>query len=282
MSGLRINDEPVDPALIDDAFQRIKAEVESQTGLSCCERDEEFMERAREEVIDSILLAQEAERRVPSPSSDEIRKALEATLQEWRQHGASWEMLETRKDELREETAARLRMDRFAQAVWADLPQPDPETLRVWLEEHGPRFRRPAQARVRHLVRFPGNDPAEEYRTLQSLRRRALEGEDFASMAERHTAREDRRTDLGWITQERVLDGFEALLFSLREGEISPIFHYEQSLHLVRIEKLIPEHIPPFEEIENEVRQAYLGDQKQAAMHDLAKSLRRDAVIDVL
>ena len=54
---LIVNNEPVDPSLIEDAFQRIKTTAEMLTEVSCCERDGEFYAEAEQEVIDGILLA---------------------------------------------------------------------------------------------------------------------------------------------------------------------------------------------------------------------------------
>lgn len=277
---LRVNGETIDPDLIDEAFHRIKSEAEAETEVSCCERDEEFGQMAEDEVIEGVLLAQEAEKRVPEPPADEVREALEDSLREWRSHGASWEMLENQRDQLRDETVARLRMEKFAESVWGGLPEPDEAALRGWFEEHEAGFRKRARAKVRHLVRFPEEDPAGNYRLLLSLRERALAGEDFKAIADEHTSREDKETDLGWIEHERLLNGFETMLFSLREGEISPVFFYEQCLHLVQVEQLEPEHVPAFEDIEGEIRDAFVADQRREALHQLAVELRQTAEIE--
>lgn len=277
---LRVNGEVIDPELVEEAFLRIKSDAELATEVSCCERDEEFRKRAADEVIEGVLLAQEAERRVPEPPAAEIRAALEESLREWRQHGASWELLEARRETLRDEAIARLRMEKFTSELWHELPEPDEATLRQWLAAHPERFRKPARARVRHLVRFPGDDPAAEYRLVVSLRNRALDGEDFAALADEFSARKDGQTDLGWIEHERLLNGFESMLFSLREGEISPVLFYEQALHLVRIEAFEPEHVPAFGEIADELRQACRADQRREALHLLAVELRKTARID--
>lgn len=277
---LKVNGETIDPDLIDEAFMRIKSEAEAATEVSCCERDEEFREQAEEEVIEGVLLAQEAERRVPEPPADEVRSTLEDSLREWRSHGASWDMLEKQRDQLRDETVARMRMEKFAETVWADLPEPDEMALRSWFEQNEDRFRKRARAKVRHLVRFPDSDPSGEYRLMLSLRERALAGEDFAKLADEHTSREDKQTDLGWIEHERLLNGFETMLFSLREGEVSPVFFYEQCLHLVRIEELEPEHVPTFEDLEEEVRELCIADQRREALHQLAIELRETSEVE--
>ena len=100
---LRINGELIDPNLLEDAFSRIKSEAEARLQISCCERDPEFMEQAEEEVIDSILIAQEAESRYPTLPEEEVKARLRETIKQFRKHGASWDMLEAQHDQLVDE-----------------------------------------------------------------------------------------------------------------------------------------------------------------------------------
>ncbi len=278
---LRINGETVDPSLIEDAFLRLKSEAEALSQVSCCERDAEFRARAEEEMIDGILLAQEAERSAPPLSAEEIREAFEATLRRWREHGASWELLDAQRDSLRDETVADLRMERFTASLWHELPPLTGDDLRAWYRDHAARFRQAPAARVLHLVRFPGgDDPWEDYAGMLDLRRRALDGEDFTTLAREHTAKKSREIDLGWIELERPFNPFEAMLFSLREGEISPVFHYEQAYHLVQAVEVRAASIQPFEEVAETVRAELETERRRNILQNLAARLRQTATIE--
>lgn len=278
---LRINGENVDPALVEDTFVRLKAEAELLSEVSCCERDEEFRRQAEEEVIDGILLAQEAERSVPAPPADEVRSAFEETLRQWRQHGASWDLLDAQRESLRAETVSRLRMERFTSGVWAGLPELTSDDLRTWYDARASRFRTPPAARVLHLVRFPeAPDPWDDYAAMLDLRRRALDGEDFASLARNHTMKRGGEIEMGWIEQERVFNPFEAMLFSLREGEISPVFFYEQALHLVQAVEVRPAAVKSFEEVAESLREEVEHERRRQALKDLAAKLRETAVVE--
>jgi hypothetical protein len=278
---LRINGENVDPALIEDTFVRLKAEAEMLSEISCCERDEEFREKAGEEVIDGILLAQEAERSVPNPPTDEVRTAFEDTLRQWRQHGASWDLLDAQRESLRAETVSRLRMEKFTTGLWSGLPELTSDDLRSWYDANLVRFRTPPAARVLHLVRFPElPDPWDDYSVMLDLRRRALEGEDFADLAKQHTMKRGGEIDMEWIEQQRVFNPFEAMLFSLREGEISPVFFYEQALHLVQAVEVRPAAVKPFEEVADTIRDEVEHARRRQVLMDLAAKLRQSAVIE--
>jgi hypothetical protein len=278
---LRINGETADPGLIEEAFARIKAEAELLSEVSCCERDGEFRTKAEEETADGILLAQEAERRVPMPSADEIRTAFEDTLRQWREHGASWDLLDAERETLRAETVSRLRMERFTEGLWKELPVLGEEDLRKWYEANRARFRTPPAARALHLVRFPESaDPWDDYAVMLELRAKALAGEDFAELARVHTKKRGGEIELGWIEQQRVFNPFEAMLFSLREGEVSPVFFYEQALHLVKVEEARTATVQPFEEVEGMVRVEVEREQRLGVLKRLAVRLRETAVIE--
>jgi hypothetical protein len=277
---LTVNGENIDPSLIDNAFLRIKSEAEAMTEASCCERDDEFRARAEEEVIDSILLAQEAERSTPAPDENEIRTEFEALLKQWREQGASWEMLQQRRDELRDELASKLRMDRFTSGIWDKLDPLTDDDLRAWYDRHADHFRTPPEARALHLVRFPeAADPWHDYAAMLELRTKALAGDDFTSLAKEHTRKPDGEIDLGWIRQERILNPFEAMLFSLQVGETSPVFSYEQALHLVHVLETKPADTRPFDSVREEVAARALAEQRQAALRKLAAKLRETATI---
>jgi hypothetical protein len=278
---LRINGETADPGLIENAFARLKAEAEMLSEVSCCERDGEFRERAEEEVIEGILLAQEAERRTEDPPADEVRSAFEDTLRQWRKHGASWELLDAERESLRAETVSRLRMESFTEGLWRDLPELTEDDLRGWYHENIGRFRTPAAARVLHLVRFPESpDPWDDYAAMLDLRRRALEGEDFETLAKEHTKKSNGEVDLGWIDQQRIFNPFEAMLFSLREGEVGPVFFYEQALHLVKPVEVRPASVQIFEEVAGSIREEVEHARRLQVLKSLATKLREGAVIE--
>ncbi|WP_379716017.1 peptidylprolyl isomerase [Haloferula chungangensis] len=259
---------------------RIKAGAEASSEVSCCERDEEFRALAKDEVIDGILLAQEAEKSTPLPDKDEIREHFEQTLREWRENGASWDLLEAQRDQLRAELVAKLRMDRFVESIWTKLPELTEDDLRHWHRDHAAEFRRPARAKVLHIVIFPDeSNPAEDFSKLLALREQVLEGADFAELAKTHTQKNDGNIDLGWIEHERVLNTFETMLFSLREKEVSPVFYYEQALHLIWPEAIEAEHTAAFEDVADQVRELALTAQRREALHQLALELKDQAEI---
>ncbi|MGE9267129.1 MAG: peptidylprolyl isomerase [Verrucomicrobiales bacterium] len=278
---LRVNGELVDPELVEETFARIKSDAEARMQASCCERDAEFLELAEEEVANSILIAQEAERRFPEVPEEEVREKLEALVKQYREHGASWELLEAQRDSLREECAAHVRMEKLIAEVAGEQVEASEEEVRDFYAEHAGDYRREAEARCLHLLKLfnEHEDTAVLYREMVALRERALEGEDFEALAKAETEKQTGAVDLGWIDFDRPGNPFEAVMFSLREGEISPVLAYDHAYHLVKVLELRPARVTPLEEVCEELAQRVVAGKKQVALKGLAAELRERAEI---
>jgi hypothetical protein len=283
---IRVNGELLDPSLVEATFSRIKGEAEARLQISCCERDDEFMTEAEVEVIDSILIAQEAERRHPEMPEDEVRTRLKETIELYRSHGASWDMLEAQRAQLREECAANLRMETLMEEVLENVPPLTEEDVRSYYTEHQKDYRSQAEVRCLHLMKRLEPDegsappPHELLDQLNTLRGELLDGADFAEIAARETDKQDKEIDLDWIPLDRPTNPFESILFSMREGEISPVLSYEHAFHLIKVTGVKPAVAPAFEELEEELRTRAESHRRRTALMALATSLKEQATIE--
>ncbi|NNC86900.1 MAG: hypothetical protein HKN82_00410 [Akkermansiaceae bacterium] len=279
---LRINGELIDPNLVEDAFSRIKSEAEARLQISCCERDPEFMEQAEEEVIDSILIAQEAEKRHPEIPESDIAGRLEETIKLYREHGASWEMLEDQRDQLRNECEANLRMETFLSEILDGKGGPTDEELRAYYQEHLAEFRTQPEVRCLHLVKMLDRheDPVALLESMRELREEALDGADFKALAERETEKENGEIDLDWMTLDRPSNPIESIVFSMREGEVTPVVAYENGYHLLKVVGVKRSEVPPFEELREQLAERWEFEQRRAALRSFAATLRPDAHIE--
>lgn len=279
---LRINGELIDPNLLEDAFSRIKSEAEARLQISCCERDPEFMEQAEEEVIDSILIAQEAEKRYPSVPADELKARFEQTIKEFRKHGASWDMLESQRDHLHNECEANLRMEKFLDEILAGKTEVTEDDLHKYYDEHQREFRTTAEVRVLHLMKSleKHDDPVLLLEEMKELREQLLGGADFEEIAKRETEKESGEIDLGWIAFDRPSNPIESIMFTMRHEEISPVIAYEHSYHILKIAEMKPAVVQPFDELRDDIEQRVAFEKRRNALREFAGALRKDAKIE--
>lgn len=279
---LLVNGESVEEDFVEECFSRIKTEEEQRIQGPCCERDPEFYAQAEQEVIDAILISQEAEKRYPVISEGELKPALKQMIDSYREHGASWDFLDGQRETMREELSASMRMDKLvADLLGGDVAVSD-EEVRGFYDEVKGEYLTPAEARPLHFFKTlkEGVSHPELFREMCQFREEVLDGADFLELAERETEKSTDEIDLDWIPLDRPTNPFEATLFSLREGEVSPVIVYEHALHLIKVVGRKDEHQPSLEEVLEEVTQRALGRKKRVALQALAVELRDSAVIE--
>lgn len=279
---LRVNGELVDQELVEETFHRVKTAEEQRVQVSCCERDPEFYEQAEQEVADSILIAQEAEKRFEEIPEEEVTPKLKEMIDVYREHGASWDMLDAQRDMMRHEISASLRMDKLIFDLLGDDNVVSEEEVRAFYDENRKEYQTPAEARSLHLMKTLNEETTsdEVFSELCVVREEILEGGDFEEIAKRETEKSTGELDLGWISLDRPTNPFEATLFSMRDGEVSPVIVYEHAMHLVKVVELKPEQVVPFEEVKEELENRALARKRRDALQSLAVELRKDAVIE--
>lgn len=281
---LRVNGELVNPDLVEETFSRIKAEAEQRLQAPCCEKDPEFQEQAEREVADSILIAQEAEIRFPEIPEEEVKPQLKEVIDRYREHGASWEMLEQQRDSLRYEISASVRMEKLIGSILGDDNCVSEAECEAFYLEFLDDYRTRPEARCLHLMKPISEEvaPPELYQKMCDLREEALAGADFEELARRESEKSTGEVDLGWIDLDRPTNPFEAMLFSLRDGEISPVMMYEHAFHLIQVTGLKAAQITPLDEVREEIEQRAHARKKRNALQGLADVLRPNAKIETV
>ncbi|MDZ4183595.1 MAG: SurA N-terminal domain-containing protein [Desulfuromonadales bacterium] len=134
--------------------------------------------------------------------------------------------------------------------------------LEKYYQRHLDRFEVPEQVRAAHLlIRVPqGATPevqAEKRAIIESLREKALQGEDFAALAKRHS--EDPGSgvqggDLGFFSRGTMVPSFENAAFALNVGAISQVVTTDFGYHLIRVSARQDAQIKPLTAVIEEVR----------------------------
>ena len=96
------------------------------------------------------------------------------------------------------------------------------------------------QTRARHILITPNEVVSESdaRQRRESLRRRILNGEDFAELAKAHSddkASASRGGDLGWASPGMFVPSFEQAMAQLAPGEISEPFRSNFCWHIVQV-----------------------------------------------
>lgn len=281
---LIINGEEIDEDIVEAEFRQIKGHYERTLQVACCERDPEFRGYAKDNIISRTLLNQEAQKRIPEVSEEDITARLQKLIQD---AGGETQFYTNiglvAKDEaaIRPNIANGVRLDKML----ADIYQPEPDytdtELRAWYEDHLELFMTEEQIRAAHITKnLQGVQSREEvFKHLRKVRAELLAGADFMNVAERERSEEQQLIDLGWFKRGEFMEEFEVIAFSMTEGEISPVFTTQLGLHLCTVLGRKNPEPKPFEEAKPDVQRRKLDEYRDAKFNEFLEQLKTGADI---
>lgn len=160
---------------------------------------------------------------------------------------------------------ARLRQMQLARrlqdALQAQVPPPNLNGLSLFYEEHKLRYTAPAEVEVRRLL---AGDEAEGTAIVERLRT----GRDTTALVDRFVS---------VIYGSGALEGDNPVIRALRadEGTFHGPFATDNGYIVLQVLRRRPDRLPPLDEIREQVEADWAAAQLQAAIKELAASLRQ-------
>ena len=281
---LTINGEPVEDGLIDAEFSQIKAHFERQANISCCERDDEFLGYAKDNVIARVLLSQKAQEVIAKPEAAAITARLDKLKGEY---GSEEEFYFNigispgQEEQIHGDIANSIQIDDLVARIVGELPVPGEKKLRAHYEENLKDFMTPEEVRALHIFKSLNKSEDREalFAELREVRTTALNGEDFMELVRGHSEKPEEEADLGWYKRGELMDEFELITFSMEIDEISPVFATQWGMHLAKlIDRRPPEPIP-FETVQDEIAERINAEKKDAKLNEYVAKLKEEADI---
>ncbi len=279
-----INGKHIGDEVLEDEFESIKEHYQSLGEVVCCDRDTEFRDYARDNVINRTLLEQESAKRYGDISAE----ALEARFEEIKaEHGDEQKFYDNTgfnpgdRRIILEKLESSMVVDRLFEAELQLPGDPTDEELETYYQENLSRYMSTEQVRVSQIFIEPSSHEAarEAYIALRELRRELFAGKDFDLAAREHGSSEDREIDLGYMKQGETMPEVEAITFSMEVGEISPIVATHYGFHLFKVtDRREPAPIPR-DEIPG-LREQYLQERRALAIEELIERLKAAGSIE--
>lgn len=187
-----------------------------------------------------------------------------------------------RRSAVRQQFMATIQRDR------TPPPVSDAE-LREFFEERRTELgRRPATIEFKQVVITPEASDSAMARAREealSILEQLQEGEDFATLARRHSDDPGTRQqggELGWFRRGRFVPEFERVAFALRPGTFSNIVETSFGLHIIKVERARgPERLARHILVRPEMTEQDLQRTRERA-EEVAAMLRDGAPIDSL
>lgn len=277
-----MNGERIHPDVIDQEFCQIKSWHEQKSQVSCCERDDEFLAQAKENVIGRVLLSQKANSSMPEPSDTEIHQTIEQMKQNYGGEASFFAQTGFRPDEanlLRQQAAIHGKVDKLVQKICGEETPPTEEAIRQYYGENMDRYASEPRVRAMHIYKSLRQTQDKEalFEGCCRVRQELAGGADFAAVAARFSDKPKEEVDLGWFQRGELMDEFEFVTFSMNVGEVSPVFASSHGFHIAKVTEKEPATPQPFETVQDKVEEDLRLDRRNQKLNAYVAKLRSDA-----
>jgi len=250
--------------------------------------------RLRTEVAEGLvrreLLYQESRQKVQVTEAEvnaEMKK-LQDRYQSETEFANALSAMKVSPASLRAQVERSLVIQKYVDAQFASKAVVTDKEIWSYYDRNRDSFRQPEQVRASHILikldpKWPEGRKAEARKKIEDIRKKVLEGQDFASLA--RTYSEDpsgsKDGDLGYIRPGQVVKPFEEALFSLKPGEVSDVVETNLGYHLIKAVDRKPEMTIPFESLKDKLRMLLKQEKGQKEANDYIAKVREKAKVEI-
>jgi parvulin-like peptidyl-prolyl isomerase len=269
-----VNGELIEDSVIRAESSSLRPRYEAVArDMDPVEAEMQLREWSRENVIERVLLRQEAAVD-PEPLSAE---AIDETLRAFQsQPGQSQPGQDVRKD-----VEIRMRVDRLLEKITSKVSPPKHKELSEYYRKNKEQFRRPELVHAGHIVKNVDEsvNEASASEAIRKIQEELAGGASFEELADRGSDCAGNRGDLGWVQRGQMVQEFEDVIFSLRDGEVSGVFRTAFGFHIAKVYAKKPAGVSGFDEVREAIETALLRQKQERAVESFLDRLRAKAVI---
>jgi len=238
-----VNGELVEDAVIRAEIKALRPHYEAAAhGLDPIAAEAQLREWSRENVIERVLVRQEAEADPEPVPADEI-------------------------------DGAGFRVDRLLARITSKVSPPKQKEITNYYRKNKERFYRLEQVRAAHIFQpvDETTDEATAQASIQGAHQQLSNGttiEDLPGYG-----------DLGYVARGQMAQQFDDLLFSLAENQVSDIFRSPGGFHILKVYERKPAGISDYDEVREALATTLYQKKKERAVESFLDRLRAKAVI---
>jgi parvulin-like peptidyl-prolyl isomerase len=141
---------------------------------------------------------------------------------------------------------------------------------------------------VLHEGRASGDAPPDaslsKKEMAQEIHDKLAGGAEFDRLAQMYSddSTKDAGGDWGWIERKTLNDDLAKVAFSLKTGEISPVIPLDNAYYILMVESTKPAVTKPLSQVQGEIVQNLIQQEKIKAQERWLKTLRDQAYIKIL
>ncbi len=278
---LIINSQEVDDAQIQDEFERLEHYFQQAfPDQSPDEQKAQLLKWSKENVIERILIQQQAKKYDCRINLDEIQSAqAEAKKQYTKNRKPESKNIDEKK--LEQEIELQLKVKHMLDDVCKDLPEPPERNILDFYNENKQRFISPEQIKVSHIVKHINwqTDENSARNTIQKAQDELKAGKPFEMLVSKYSDCPDDSGNLGYLTKGQMVEEFDDVVFNLNVGQVSNIFRTRFGFHIAKLYDRKPQSFLPLEKAQGQILSELKEQTKNKAIEDFIDQLKSKAEI---
>jgi parvulin-like peptidyl-prolyl isomerase len=282
--ALIVNGEKIEDSEIRQEAERLRPDYERVfKDQNTKEKEAQLLDWSRENVIERVLINQEAKKYEGQVSSEEIESALAELKRPYggeEQFRRQFEGTDDKK--IKEDIELQIRVERMFQDVCRDLAEPLDDAVLEYYEENKDQFTIAEQVKVAHIVKHIDwqTDEAAAYETTRRAEDELKGGAVFEVLVVKYSDCPDNGGDLGYIMRGEMVEEFDDVVFNLDVGEVSGIFRTRFGFHIAKVYGRKPVVVRALEEVKDEITKELKKQMREKATDEFIDRLRSKARIE--
>jgi len=281
---LIVNGEKIEETEIQQEMERLRPRYEEVfADQSPEEREAQLADWSRENVIERVLLRQEATQNGPDIPAAEIDAALAKLKEQYDSPEALHEALGLDSDEkIKEAIELQMKTEQTISQIHAGAPEPSDEEARQHYEANKEQFKSDEQIRVAHIVKYVNwqTDEATAVQVIGQAHEEIVNGAPFEAVVDRYTDCGDSGGDLGYVMRGQMVEEFEDVVFNLSPGQVSDVFRTRFGFHVAKVYERRDPTIPDFQDVKKRIVETLREQKQEEALGDRLDALKSQAVIE--
>ncbi|HON91277.1 MAG TPA: peptidylprolyl isomerase [Thermotogota bacterium] len=279
-----VNGQRIEDREIQEEATRLRPSYEQVfSHLEPSAREAQLLDWSKENVIERVLLRQEARNSGPAIPTSEIEAAFARLKERYEKIEDLYKEFNADSDEkVKEMIELQMKVEHKIGEIYARTPKPTEAEIARYFEENKERFASGEQIRVAHIVKYVNwqTDEAAAHEVVEQARKEIAAGTPFEMVAPKYTDCADRGGDLGYVVRGQLVEEFEDVVFNLNVGQVSDVFRTRFGFHIAKLYDRRPPAVPPLKEIHDQVAEQAAEHKREQALGEYLDLLRSQAKVE--
>jgi len=248
--------------------------------------EEELKKRATDDLIRKIIIDEEAKKRFPCIPEFEVNAEFEKIKKRYPSEEYFRKILKESslsEDDIKEDIRSSIRYRFFVDDLTKNIPPPPPQVIEEYYKYDTEISFKPPEVHAAHIVKKPDPlDPMKTFYEMCEIRTKALSGANFADLANKFSSCKDKNGDLGYFSPGKMVEEFEIVVFSMKKGEISPVFKTPFGYHIATVYDIRPPEKLPLKDCARQLQAHIIQKARMKTLEDWLSKEKEKADIKIL